>query len=161
MISFDVRSIEGVEALLKDLKVPLAPILSDITFASAELLQKEMAVYPGPSHQPVLWASAAERARYHAQRRTLGLPLKYQRTTDYMSRQLLEGWSLLRTNQTDTLLSNRVHYGPFVQSAEFQSPQHKATGWITDKKGIANVERSGDVERVAQRIVARKTAFKD
>jgi hypothetical protein len=78
-----------------------------------------------------------------------------------MSQQLSKSWTISHLGQTDALVDNKASYGPFVQSAEFQSAQHKATGWITDEKAVKNVEKSGDVERVAEKIIAQQTAFKD
>ena len=78
-----------------------------------------------------------------------------------MSQQISNSWTIAHQGPTDAIVGNKATYGPFVQSAEFQSPQHRATGWITDEKGIANVERSGDVEREAERIIIKQTAFKD
>jgi hypothetical protein len=48
-----------------------------------------------------------------------------------------------------------------VQNEIYQTAQHKATGWITDEKAVKNVEKSGDVEHVAKKIIAKQTAFKD
>jgi hypothetical protein len=160
MMEFSVR-VDGVEALLKQLNVPLPPVLKAITFEVGELVQKEIAVYPGASHQPVLWASERQRRFYHAMRRAAGLSPKYDRGTDAMSKQLLTGWKVSHHGATDALLDNKTSYGHWVQNDLYQSAQHKATGWITDEQAVKRVERSGDVERVAEKIIATQTAFKD
>ena len=154
-------TIEGLDELLRDLNVPLEPVLSDITFAAGELVRSEMAVYPGPAHKPVIWASLKQRRYYFWLRRSRGLPLQYTRNSDPMSQRLGPGWTVSHLGQTDALASNKATYGPFVQDALRQTAQHKATGWITDARGVSNVERSGDVERVAEKIVKQKTVFKD
>ena len=154
-------TIQGIDALLRDLNQPLAPVIRDITFAVGELVRSEMAVYPGGSSSPVKWASEKSRRYYFAMRRKKGLPLKYTRGSDSMSQKLVASWTVSHLGQTSAQVAPKASYGPFVQSASMQSPQHKATGWITDEKGVAVVERSGDVERVARQIIARKTAFKD
>jgi hypothetical protein len=120
-----------------------------------------MAVTPGASNSPVIWASEKQRRYYFWLRRSRGLDLRYSRGSDAMSQQLSKSWTISHLGQTDALVDNKASYGPFVQSAEFQSAQHKATGWITDEKGIDNVQRSGDVERVAENIIVKRTAFKD
>lgn len=153
--------IEGLDNLLRDLSIPLGPVLSDITFAVGELVRSEMAVYPGASHSPVKWASAKSRRYYFWLRRSRGLDLKYTRNSDPMSQRLGASWTVAHLGQTDAVVSNKASYGPFVQAAAFQTAQHAATGWITDEKGVANVKRSGDIERVAEQIIAKKTAFKD
>lgn len=160
MMQFDVH-VEGVADLLKQLNVPLEPVLRDITFAVGELVQKEIAVYPGSSHQPVIWASERQRRFYHAMRREAGLSPRYDRGTDAMSKQLLKAWKISHHGQTDALVDNQTNYGHWVQNDLYQSAQHKATGWITDAEAVKNVERSGDVEAVAEKIIAAQTAFKD
>jgi len=153
--------LEGLDTLLRDLNVPLAPVLSDITFAVGELVRSEMAVYPGKAHSPVIWASEKSRRYYFWLRRSRGLDLKYTRNSDPMSQRLGPSWTVAHLGQTDAVASTKATYGPFVQAAAFQTAQHAATGWITDEKGVANVKRSGDIERVAEQIIAQKTAFKD
>jgi hypothetical protein len=154
-------SVVGIEDLLKQLNVPLAPVLKDITFAVGELVRSEIAVYPGGSHKPVIWASERQRRFYHAMRREAGLSPGYSRNNDPMSQRLANSWTLSHHGSTDALLDNKASYGPWVQNDIYQSAQHKATGWITDEKAIKKVERSGDVEHVAQKIIAKQTAFKD
>jgi len=160
MTQMNIR-IEGLPELMRDLGIPLGPVLREITFTVGGLVQKEMAEYPGPSNSPVKWASEKSRRYYFWMRRSRGLPIRYSRNSDPMSQKLGASWTVSHLGQTDAQVAPKASYGPFVQSASMQSPQHRATGWITDEKGIANVERSGDVERVAQQIIARKTAFKD
>jgi hypothetical protein len=159
-MQLDVR-IEGVDELLKQLDVPLGPVLRDITFAVGELVRSEVAVYPGASHQPVIWASERQRRYYHAMRNRAGLPPGYTRNSDPMSQRLANSWKISHLGETDALVDNKASYGPWVQNDIYQTAQHKATGWITDEKAVKNVERSGDVERVAEKIIAQQTAFKD
>jgi len=160
MIGFSIH-LEGVDELLKKLDVPLPPVLRDITFAVGGLVQKEIAVYPGSSHSPVLWASERQRRYYFAMRREAGLSPKYDRGSDPMSKQLLSAWKISHHGATDALVDNQTNYGPWVQNEIYQSAQHKATGWITDEQAVKKVERSGDVEHVAEKIIAKQTAFKD
>jgi hypothetical protein len=154
-------SVEGVEALLKQLNVPLGPVLKDITFAVGELVRSEIAVYPGAAHHPIIWASERQRRFYFAMRREAGLSPGYVRNSDPMSQRLANSWTLSHHGSTDALLDNKASYGPWVQNDLYQTAQHKATGWITDEQAVKNVERSGDVERVAEKIIVAQTAFKD
>ena len=160
MMQFSVH-VDGIEKLLKQLNVPLAPVLKEITYAVGELVQKEIAVYPGSSHSPVLWASERQRRYYFAMRRAAGLSPKYDRGSDPMSKQLLNAWKVSHHGATDALVDNQTNYGPWVQNDIYQTAQHKATGWITDEQAVKKVERSGDVEHVAKKIIAAQTAFKD
>jgi hypothetical protein len=154
-------SVEGIEKLLKDLDIPLKPVLKDITFAVGELVRSEIAVYPGGSHKPVIWASERQRRYYFAMRREAGLSPGYTRNSDPMSQRLANSWTLSHLGSTDALLDSKASYGPWVQNEIYQTAQHAATGWITDEKAVKNVEKSGDVERVAEKIIAAQTAFKD
>ena len=105
-------------------------MLSDITFAVGELVRSEMAVYPGAAHSPVIWASEKSRRYYFWLRRSKGLDLKYSRNSDPMSQRIGPSWTVAHLGQTDAIASTSATYGPFVQSAEFQTAQHAATGWI-------------------------------
>jgi hypothetical protein len=160
MMQFSVH-LEGIEKLLKDLNVPLKPVLKEITYAVGELVQKEIAVYPGASSSPVIWASERQKRFYFAMRYAAGLSTKYDRGSDAMSKQLLNAWKVSHHGATDALVDNKASYGPWVQNDLYQSAQHKATGWITDEQAVKKVERSGDVEHTAAKIIAKQTAFKD
>ena len=154
-------SVVGIEKLLKDLNVPLDPVLRDITFAVGELVRSEIAVDPGPSHQRVIWASERQRRYYFWMRREAGLSPGYSRGNDDMSQSLRNSWTISHHGSTDAIVDNKASYGPWVQNEIYQTAQHKATGWITDEKAVKNVEKSGDVEHVAKKIIAKQTAFKD
>lgn len=152
---------EGVEEITKALGVDLKPVLRDITFAAGELVRSEIAVYPGPAHKPIIWASERQRRFYFAMRREAGLSPGYTRNSDAMSQRLGASWTIQHHGATDALLDNKTSYGPWVQNDLYQTAQHKATGWITDEQAVKRVERSGDVEHVAEKIIAAQTAFKD
>lgn len=153
--------LQGFDELIAALGASIEPALQDVTFAVGELVRSEMAVYPGSAHKPVIWASDKSRRYYFAMRRRAGLSPEYTRNSDPMSQRLGPSWTVAHLGQTDALVANKAKYGPFVQAAQYQTAQHRATGWITDEQAIQNVERSGDVERVAERIIAQRTAFKD
>lgn len=153
--------LRGFDELIAALGASIDPALKEITFAVGELVRSEIAVYPGPAHRPVIWASDKSRRYYFAMRRRAGLPLAYTRNSDPMSQRLGPSWTVAHLGQTDAVVANKAQYGPFVQAAQYQTAQHKATGWITDERAIQNVERSGDVERVAERVFAAQTVFKD
>jgi hypothetical protein len=159
-VEFSIR-IDGLPELLKQLNVPLGPVLQDITFAVGELVRSEMAVTPGPAHQPVIWSSERQRRYYFAMRAEKGLPAKYSRGDDDMSQNLVKSWTIAHLGQTNAIVASKANYGPWVQADLYQTAQHKATGWITDEKAIKKVEQSGDIEHVAEKIIAKQTAFKD
>lgn len=154
--------LHGFDELIAALGASIDPALRDITFTvGATLLKPEMAQTPPPVNRPVIWASEKSRRYYFWLRRSKGLDARYTRESDPMSQRLRNSWTVAHLGQTDALLDNKAQYGPFVQAAQFQTAQHKATGWITDVQALQAVERSGDVERVAEKIIAQRTAFKD
>lgn len=134
-----------------------AQALDATVHAAAESLRNRIAVYPGPSHQPVIWRHPGERIEYFAKRRRAGLPAKYTRQSDPMSQRLGPSWTARRTGQALYIVGTRVTYAADVQSAAKQHPQHKATGWKTDVQAVAELQRSGDIERAGRQAVAHLT----
>ena len=112
-----------------------------------EELKNTMQRYPGPSHQPVKWASEKQRRWYFAMRRKEKLPIKYTRIKDPMSQKLGQSWAVKQITG-GAVVGNTALYGPAVQSDEYQTEQHKLTGWITDKKAVEELERSGLIGRI-------------
>lgn len=153
MIEVDVK-------IPKDLFDKLDPdkvdkVLSTATYNIGKLVRAEVMKQPGPSHSPVLWASARQRRYYFAMRRKAGLPLKYARETDPMSKKLMRGWKLRHLGKTDAEVRNETPYGRYVQAQRYQSAQHRATGWVTDAQAVKAVEDRGSIQRVVQNA-ARK-----
>jgi hypothetical protein len=101
---------------------------------------------PGPSHQPVLWDSEKQRRAYFAQRRKDGLDPKYRRHSDPWSQKSSVTWAT-RKITGGTLLGNPATYAPHVYSHQYQTRQHKATGWTTDKEAADQAFRDGTVAR--------------
>ena len=126
------------------------------TYAVGQLVQGELQKSTPPAHRPVIWASAKARRYYFAMRRKAGLPMRYTRQSDPMSQRVQRGWTVLHHGSTDAIVRNRgVRYAKYVQSAQYQTAQHRATGWVTDAQAVNNVERRGDVKRVTEQA-ARK-----
>ena len=69
--------------------------------AAAESLRNRIAVYPGKSHSPVIWASEKSHRYYFAMRRQSGLPPNYTRNSDPMSQRLGPGWAVRKQGQAD------------------------------------------------------------
>jgi len=144
--------------LLKQLEpARLNRAIAASTMAVAQLVRTKMMHYPGPPHRPVIWASAKQRRFYFAQRRKFGLPPGYTRQSDPMSQRLKLGWTAKRRGATGAIVSSgRTGYAVYVQSAAYQTAQHKATGWQTDAQVVAAVQASGDVERIAQQAITKE-----
>jgi hypothetical protein len=131
-------------------------VLRASTYAVGQLVQGELQKSTPPAHRPVIWSNAKARRYYFAMRRKAGLPLRYTRQSDPMSQRVQRGWTVLHHNRTDAIVRNRgVRYARFVQAAQYQTAQHRATGWMTDVQAVKNVERSGDIGRITD-MAARK-----
>jgi len=126
------------------------------TYAVGQLVQGELQKSTPPAHRPVIWASAKARRYYFAIRRKAGLPIRYTRQSDPMSQRVQRGWTVLHHGSTDAIVRNRgVRYAKYVQSSQYQTAQHRATGWVTDAQAVKAVEDRGSIQRVVQNA-ARK-----
>lgn len=131
--------------------------LDATVLGAAESLRSRIAVYPGPAHKPVLWASAKARRYYFAMRREKGLPLEYTRQSDAMSQRLGPSWATRRAGQAVYIVGTRVTYAKWVQQESNQQRQHQATGWKTDEQAVEDLESSGDIDRIGAQAVAHLT----
>jgi hypothetical protein len=140
--------IVGLKDIARKYNVNLEPAMSAATFAIGEQLRGILAKYPGPAHSPVIWENAKQRVQYFAERRRRGLPLKYTRQSDPMSQRLGPSWATAHKGKTDATVGTKVTYARWVQSAEKQYKQHKATGWITDEIAIQRLKQSGVIPKI-------------
>lgn len=74
-----------------------------------------------------------------------------------MSQRLGPGWTVSRQSQATYIVGNKATYAAWVQSAKRQQPQHKATGWKTDEQAVEELQRSGDIERIARQAFSKIT----
>lgn len=158
----DTRQLDKLQKAINSLTGPLlTKFKGQATYSVALALQKPLQHYPGPSHSPVIWASEKQRRWYFAMRRKAGLPLEYTRRSDRMSQRLHAQWSI-RRSETEAVLGNRATYAPYVQSSQYQTAQHAATGWVTDKQAADEAISSGQVKRIvdAQINAIVREAFK-
>ena len=154
MVEIEVKIPDDLLKMLDPTKVDRA--LRSATFKVGELVQGELQKSTPPAHRPVIWASAKARRYYFAMRRKAGLPLQYRRQSDPMSQRVQRSWTTIHHGATDAIVRNKgVTYARFVQAAQYQTAQHRATGWMTDAQAVKNVERSGDVKRITDQA-ARK-----
>jgi len=141
--------ITGVEELAKRLGVDLTPALRAATFAIGEIVRSKIAKPPGSSHSPVIWASRKQKIWYAIMRRQGGLPLQYSRGNDPMSQKLEQSWTVESLGETDAIVGTKgVTYAKWVQGEAWQSAQHRATGWVTDKQAIEQAQQGGDIPKV-------------
>lgn len=139
----------GLRDIARKYNVNLAPALSAATFAIGEQIKHVISQKPGPAHSPVIWESQKEKIEYFTMRRKRGLPLKYTRLSDPMSQHLETSWTVAHRGETDAVVSpGGVTYAKKVQSAQFQTKQHKATGWVTDETAIQRVKQSGVIPKI-------------
>lgn len=153
MISIQIT---GAAELSRRLNVDLHPAILNAALTIGQELRSKLAVYPGPAHHPVIWASRKQKVWWFAHRRAKGLPFGYARGSDPESQDLLHSWHAEKT-PTGAVVGTRGHKGaPWVQSAEKQSAQHKATGWVTDRQAVDDLQNSGMIHQaVLQAIIAQ------
>jgi hypothetical protein len=127
----------------------------------ALVVHKEIAQEPGPSHQPVIWASDLQRRGYFAWRRSGGWPLHYQRGNDPSgaSKKVASSYHTETLGDTGAMVYTNVDYAPYVQADAArggirQQPQHFATGWVTDKQAVDTVKASGKIETIVKAEIA-------
>lgn len=155
MVEIEVKIPDDLLKQLDPAKVDKT--LRSATFKVGELVQGELQKSTPPAHRPVIWASAKARRYYFAMRRKAGLPMQYTRQNDKQSQRIQKAWTVIHHNRTDAIVRNKGKgsYARFVQAAQYQTAQHRATGWMTDVQAVKNVERSGDIRRITDQA-ARK-----
>jgi hypothetical protein len=150
-IIVDIKGLDKLNGDLRQFEAGLSDELQRITLSVGEALRAKVAVYPGPAHSPVIWASDKQRRFYFAMRNKGGLPMEYTRQSDAMSQRIGPSWAVERRAPHDATVGTRATYARWVQSAEQQTAQHKATGWITDDEAVKRLETSGQIETIAIR----------
>jgi hypothetical protein len=158
----DATGLNKLQNAMEQLTGPgLVKFKGRATYHVALAIKGVIAAYPGPAHRPVIWPSEAARKAYFAQRREGGLPMKYMRGSDPMSQRMQQSWTVSRS-RAEATLGSRATYAPYVASDEYQTEQHKATGFTTDKQAAETVIADGTVDRIitAQIGAIVKEAFR-
>ncbi len=144
--------IAGLDELLKIAGADLRPTIRAILHGIGELIRDQMQPSPGPVHKPIIWASQKQRRYVMMLVRKFG---PWVRETHSLSQRMQGGWTVKDLDDYHVKVGTHATYGPWVQNAEMQTAQHRATGWMTDDRAIANVAASGDLERVAAGAINR------
>jgi hypothetical protein len=145
----EIDGFEEVQRLLAGLSGSgIEKAMQGAAFKIAQEAQTKLMHYPGLSNSPVKWASAKQRGWYFAMRRKRGLPAEYTRISDPMSQKLRQSWAVEKVGDTGAVVGTRVTYAPYVQGEDDQQPQHKATGWKTEKDAVEDLKARSVVERV-------------
>jgi len=148
--------VEGLDALKRKLGADWTKPIQDGAVAVGQEIRNVVAEYPeGKVNSPVIWASEKQRRWWFASRREANLPFKYTRNSDAWSQRLGPSWTVRPEGQTNAVVGTKATYGPWVQSAEKQTAQHKATGWVTDKEAVEEVERGGKAMRIFRAIIQK------
>jgi len=143
-------TIEGLDELQAKVSRNITPDLQRLAVAIGEEIRKPLVANPGPAHSPVIWASPRQRAAYFAIRRKAGLPARYTRDVDPQSERLRLSWFVMPEGDTSAVVVNSASYAKYVQSAAQQQPQHRATGWVTDKDAVQKAKDAGVMERAVR-----------
>ena len=150
----DTSGLDKLQRALNELRGPaLLRFKGRATYFVAVALKDMFKRRPAGSHSPVIWASRKQQAFYHWMRRKAGLPLKYTRGSDPMSQRSGASWGISRQADSATL-GNRATYSPYVVSSQYQTEQHKATGWATDKELADKALSDGTVKRIVDVHIA-------
>ena len=146
--TIDTSELERLQRALANLVGPgLAKFKKNATYYVAVELRGRMQRYPQGHHQPVIWPSEKARRHYFAMRREAGLPLAYKRGADPMSQRMQTSWTI-RKGATEATVGSKATYAPYVQSSQYQTAQHKASGWITDVQAADDVISDGTMNRI-------------
>ena len=141
----------GLDKLQRALGNLSGPLLTKFkgraTYFVAIALKGVLQKYPGQANSPVIWPSEKARRYYFAMRREEGLGPRYVRRSDQMSQRLHAQWAVQRED-TEATLGNRAAYSAYVQSSEYQTEQHKATGWTTDEQAADKLMKDGTIRRI-------------
>jgi len=152
-------SIAGLDEIQRRFDVDIMAVVKPALRVIGEELRDKLAVYPGPAHHPIIWASQKQRGWWFAHRREARYPLGYTRNSDPESQQLGKSWTVEPT-ATGAVVGTRTRYAPWVQSATAtpwggpQSEQHKASGWITDEQAVQQVVNEGIIQRAVGEAIA-------
>jgi hypothetical protein len=158
----DATGLDKLQNAMEQLTGPgLVKFKGRATYYVALAIKGVIKAYPGPAHRPVIWPSEAARKAYFAQRREAGLSMQYTRGSDPMSQRLQQSWAVSR-GRTEATLGSRATYAAYVASDEYQTEQHKATGFTTDRQAAERVIADGVVDRIitAQIGAMVKEAFR-
>jgi len=149
MTEIDSSELTAVQRAMSQLTGPLlSKFKTRVTYYIGVAIKGAIQPYK-PQHRPVIWPSEKARRYYFAMRRKAGLPMKYTRGSDPMSQRLQQSWTVARGNEEATV-GNRATYAPYVASEQYQTEQHKATGFTTDAQAWEKVQRSGVVDKIVQ-----------
>jgi len=144
----DTTELTKLQRAMSSLTGPLlVKFKGRVTYYVAVAIQGIIKPYPGPAHKPVIWPSEKARRYYFAMRREAGLPMKYTRGSDPMSQRIQQSWTIAR-RPTEATLGNRATYAPYVASEQYQTDQHAATGFTTDRQAAEQVIQSGVMKRI-------------
>ena len=124
-LKFDVRNMDKVMDGLRKLDGHLERALGLIAKGVGFELKNELQVYPPPPADS-----------------------SYRRTGT-----LKRSWHVRRQG-TSATVGNPTEYAPYVQSESQQAWMHEGR-WITDVGAVEKVEKSGDIENIANRVIRR------
>jgi hypothetical protein len=119
--------------------------------AAALEVKAEASWYPGPSHKPVIWASEKQRRWYFANRKDM--PPNYTRQSDPMSERMAKSWVIEDKSEESVWVVQSATYAEFV-IGEKQQPQHAATGWKKISQVINDLNASGQVQKIFEKVIS-------
>ena len=145
--------LRGYDDLADKLGKDLSPALRAAALALAEEIRDKIARYPGPVSYPIKWQSERQRRFVMAM---LADDLPYSRGSGAMSQTLGKSWTSAQYGAIGAVVGTKTTYAPYVQGEELQQDMHRATGWVTDRQAVDQVEESGVIERIYHDAIAHE-----
>lgn len=111
--------------------------------AGGQYLKSQMAVYPPPRRQPMVFKSPKQRRGFFAKLKAGEIEVPYRRGISPGSRKLGQSW-VVEANDHEAIVGTRVNYGPVVQAREWQARYHQGNwrteGEVVERYGARAVE---------------------
>lgn len=150
-ITIDLLGYEEVQKVLDKLKGhSLKQAMGTISEGVGRELTNFLQEYPARRYgAKQVFKNARQRAGFFAALNRGEIRVPYRRTMD-----LGRSWHTERRG-SGAVVGNPRLYAPYVQSQERQTAMHKRTGWRTDVKAVEEVEKTGAIGRIAQKVINR------
>uniref|UniRef100_A0A6M3J4M5 Tail protein n=1 Tax=viral metagenome TaxID=1070528 RepID=A0A6M3J4M5_9ZZZZ len=141
------------QRLKRALDVRMSPVLSGITMAVIAEIENKLTPYPPSSeaNRPGGPGSRWYERGYGSRWLTMRGQMRGRKTSQMLGRK----WQKQRRGRIGAVLGSPVTYAPYVHHDERQARFHGQRGWVTDKKAVEYVVRSGKVDRIVRQAMTR------
>ncbi len=152
MTTFELTGLDAITNLLSPASI--ASLKRAILVGAGEVVKGYVATYPGPVSKPIKWSSEKQRRWFWwAVGRGL-VEVPYRRMASASSQRLGASWAVSIASDNEGEVGSRATYARWVQGADYQTAQHKATGWVTDQEAIERAVSGNDIDEVFSQAVS-------